>query len=440
MSGLLFSGERAFGLLERLAVGMGARPSGSEAEREAAEWIASEFRSLGLRTSVEEFEAEAGRVVSKRLEVVEPYRGEVPCEVMPLFGSTSPEGVEGDVVHLDTPDEEYVNPGVEGKVVLTSGSAQDRVRSYTALSRFRPLAIVFIEARPRVMAKSLWGSATYRERFGEIPVARVTYEDGLNLLERRATRLRLVAEAEKSKVRSRNVIGELEGSERPDEIVIVGGHYDTVLEVSGAGDNAGGTALVLELARVFMEKGSRRTMRFAAWGCEELGLLGSRDHARRLREESEKEKEGDEEKETELERVRLCVNLDVHGALLGTNAARVLGPPELTAAVKLLSKEKGTVFKVEESVYSSDGTSLSAVGVPSVSFSRDAGSNVFMHSAEDSVRWLRPEALQRQGEFIELFLTRYVSEAAAFPFERKIPEKQKKDVEEYFKRALRKLP
>jgi Zn-dependent M28 family amino/carboxypeptidase len=279
-----------------------------------------------------------------------------------------------------------------------------------------------------------------KERFGEFPAVRVTYEEGLKLLERKAKRVRLVAESEEMKVKSSNVIGELEGCERPEEIVLIGGHYDTVLEVPGAEDNAGGTAIVLELARVFKERGTKRTMRFIAWGCEELGLLGSRDYATRLREASEKAKKENEEVETELDMTLLCVNLDVHGAFIGTNSSNVLGPPDLTASVKLLSKETGAVFNVEESVYSSDGTSLSAVGVPSVSFSRRAPTNVLMHSTEDSVRWLSPKTLQAHGEFVELFLNRYVAEAAAFPFERTIPDKQKKDIEEYFKRALRKLP
>ncbi|MDH5792032.1 MAG: hypothetical protein OEZ44_07565, partial [Candidatus Bathyarchaeota archaeon] len=93
-----------------------------------------------------------------------------------------------------------------------------------------------------------------------------------------------------------------------------------------------------------------------------------------------------------------------------------------------------------EDVYSSDGTPLSAVGVPSVSLSRQAPTNVLMHSTEDVVRWLSPKTLQAQGEFAELFLTRYVAEAAAFPFERKVPDDHKKKIEEYFKRALRKMP
>jgi hypothetical protein len=63
-----------------------------------------------------------------------------------------------------------------------------------------------------------------------------------------------------------------------------------------------------------------------------------------------------------------------------------------------------------------------------------------MHSVEDDISWLNPRALHNQGRFIEEYLTRYVSEAAAFPFERKIPDKQKKEIEDYFKRSMRGMP
>jgi hypothetical protein len=108
--------------------------------------------------------------------------------------------------------------------------------------------------------------------------------------------------------------------------------------------------------------------------------------------------------------------------------------------VKLLSKEKGTVFAVSEGVYSSDGTPFSAVGVPSLSLSRETPTNLLMHSREDVEKWLCPEALEAHGLFAEEFLIRYAAEAAAWPFEKTIPEKQKKEIEDYFKKAGRKLP
>jgi hypothetical protein len=437
---LSFNGEKAFEYLKKLAVDIGSRPSGTNAERRSAEWILSEFKKLGLNAWFEEFEAFTGKVKKKKLEIIEPYRKEIYCEVMPLSGSTDPKGVTGDIIHLDSYDEEYVTENVVGKIIITSRGPSNRHRAFAQLKKYPPAGIIIIESTPRAMAKNLWGSPTYRKKYVDIPMVRVTFEDGVDLIKSKAKTIHLVAVTEEKTVKTQNVVAEVKGTLRSEEIILVGGHYDTVLEVSGAGDNAGGTAIMLELARIFQERGSKRTIRFVAWGCEELGLLGSREYAKKLREKSEAEKKDNEDAVTELDNTVLCLNLDVHGGLIGTNSARVLGPPELTTAVKLLSKEKGVVFSVSEAVYSSDGTPLSAVGVPSVSLSRQTPTNLLMHSREDEVKWLSPEVLCSHGLFAEEFLKRYVADAAAWPFERTIPKKQKKKIEEYFKRAGRKLP
>jgi leucyl aminopeptidase len=83
-----------------------------------------------------------------------------------------------------------------------------------------------------------------------------------------------------------NVIATLEGNSYPDSVCIIGGHYDNILStgdpfsiVPGANDNASGVAAALEIARV-MKKNNylpRNTIKFIAFGAEELGLLGSYD-------------------------------------------------------------------------------------------------------------------------------------------------------------------
>jgi len=140
---------------------------------------------------------------------------------------------------------------------------------------------------------------------------------------------------------------------------------------------------------------------------------------------------------TELEQHRLCVNLDVHGAVLGQNKAHVLGPADLTAAVRLLAKESGIAHEVQEQVYSSDGTPLAEGGIPSVSFSRDGGTTQYLHTPGDIIDYLGPEALERSGRFVEMFLRRYVAQAAVLPFERTIPDEHKKQIREYFEKRLR---
>lgn len=75
-----------------------------------------------------------------------------------------------------------------------------------------------------------------------------------------------------------NVIAEIPGTEKPDELVIVGGHIDSWDGARGTTDNGTGTATTIEAARLLMSAGAkpRRTIRFMLWSGEEQGLLGSR--------------------------------------------------------------------------------------------------------------------------------------------------------------------
>ena len=68
----------------------------------------------------------------------------------------------------------------------------------------------------------------------------------------------------------RNLSAEIPGSTRPDEIVIVGAHYDTVYDCPGADDNTSGIAALLELARLLKDRHPARTVRFVAFVNEEL--------------------------------------------------------------------------------------------------------------------------------------------------------------------------
>jgi hypothetical protein len=80
-----------------------------------------------------------------------------------------------------------------------------------------------------------------------------------------------------------NVIGDLPGTDLANEIVLIGGHFDSWQAGTGATDNATGCAAMMEVLRIFKDAGlrPRRTIRIALWGAEEQGLLGSRDYANR---------------------------------------------------------------------------------------------------------------------------------------------------------------
>ena len=104
-----------------------------------------------------------------------------------------------------------------------------------------------------------------------------------------------------------NVIAEIPGTEKPDEVVVVCGHLDSWHQATGTTDNGTGTASTLEAARILMAIGARpkRTIRFCLWGGEEQGLLGSNRHVTMRR--------------TEMDKVSAVLNHDT-----GTNWAQSL--------------------------------------------------------------------------------------------------------------------
>jgi len=76
-----------------------------------------------------------------------------------------------------------------------------------------------------------------------------------------------------------NVIADLPGREAPGEVLLIGAHYDAAPRAPGADDNGTGVAALLELARVLKDRPMRRTVRLAFFTLEEVGLVGSREHA-----------------------------------------------------------------------------------------------------------------------------------------------------------------
>lgn len=90
-----------------------------------------------------------------------------------------------------------------------------------------------------------------------------------------------------------NVIAEHRGKSLPDEVIIVGAHYDTVLGSPGADDNASGVAAIMELARLFASVETKRTIRFVAFANEEPPFfyskeMGSFYYAKSLKAKNEK--------------------------------------------------------------------------------------------------------------------------------------------------------
>jgi Zn-dependent M28 family amino/carboxypeptidase len=250
----------------------------------------------------------------------------------------------------------------------------------------------------------------------------------------------MTLKTERSKGKSYAVYAEVTGSEFPDEIIVIGGHMDTVPRDPGATDNAAGTATVLELARLYAQRGSKRTLRFAAWGSEEGGLVGSMKYVLELKKKHKDEIESDGYIEgyskTELEKHLLNINLDVLGMSIGINAFNVVGSQPLSEYVKALTSELGVHHEDSKGLYGSDHLSFANVGVPGVGFARHGVGTHYMHTSRDDISLIDVNQLKVIGDLVDVFISRTAAKGCVWPFERSIPTLSP-DLQEQLHRRIR---
>jgi carboxypeptidase Q len=169
---------------------------------------------------------------------------------------------------------------------------------------------------------------------------------------------------------SYNTIGEIIGSDKKDEVIMLGGHLDSWHAATGATDNAIGCAIMMEAARILKTLGvkPRRTIRVALWSGEEQGLLGSQAYV--------KAHFGSfEDPKPEYEKFGGYFNIDS-----GTGRVRgasVFGPPEAAAIIREAVAPfedlgvAGAIAGKSRNLGGSDNTSFSQAGLPGIGMGQD---------------------------------------------------------------------
>jgi carboxypeptidase Q len=171
-------------------------------------------------------------------------------------------------------------------------------------------------------------------------------------------------------VTSYNVTGELPGTDKKDEVIMLGGHLDSWHSATGATDNAIGCATMMEAARILkaIHAPLRRTVRVACWSGEEEGLLGSKAYVEQHFGTFEAEK-------PEWSKFNGYFNIDA-----GTGRARglsVFGPPEAAAVLREALAPfadlgfAGVIPTKSRNPGGTDSTSFNAAGIPGISAIQD---------------------------------------------------------------------
>ncbi len=280
----------AWNRIAELTERFGPRFSGTPALEQAIDWIIERMKADGL-DNVRGEPVMVPRWVrgSESAEMVQPRRQNLP--MLGLGGSiaTPAAGVTAEVMVVSSFDDLKARSSeARGKIVLfnvpftTYGqTVQYRTNGAIEAARAGAVASLVRSVTPYSMRTPHTGGMRYDSTVRRIPHAAITTED-TDMIDR------LIGRGEKVVVtlrmsartlpdaRSRNVIGELRGSELPDEVIVMGGHIDSWDVGRGAMDDAGGVVVAWEAIRLLDRLGlkPRRTIRVVGWTNEENGTRG----------------------------------------------------------------------------------------------------------------------------------------------------------------------
>jgi carboxypeptidase Q len=281
----------AFARLTLLTDAFGHRFSGSESLERAIDWILTEMRA----DSLENVRGEPVMVPrwvrgNESLRLLAPRPRSLP--MLGLGGSvaTPPEGLTADVLVVGSFDElRERSAEARGKIVLfdvpfTTYGQTVAYRANGAVEAARAGAVGSLvrSVTPYSQQTPHTGGMRYDSAVTRIPHAAITVEDAtmMRRMQERGERVRVnltMSARTLPDVQSRNVVAELRGSERPDEVVVLGGHIDSWDVGTGAMDDAGGSVAAWEAVKLMRRLGlrPRRTVRVVLWTNEENGLRGA---------------------------------------------------------------------------------------------------------------------------------------------------------------------
>lgn len=395
--------------LSELTDTIGPRLSGSRGAELAVRWAANEFRETGLRPRLEKVMVPKW-VRGEEIAYLPSHNDQrIVLTTLGMSIATPAEGIEAEVIEARSIDDvAALGDRAKGKIVLInhpmshalvqSGAAFQaygevaggRSRGAVEAAKIGAVAVLVRSLASGSMRNPHTGAMRYDDAVPKIPAAAVTTEDAdlLHRLLRRGAPVRLhlkLTPRTEPDVESANVVAEIRGSERPEEIVLVGGHLDSWDLGTGAIDNGSGVTMVLETMRIIqtLNLKPRRTIRAVLFMNEENGLRGARAYLA--------------QHESELANHVAAIETDAGvgepiGFVTTLTGANLEALRDL--AVPLISKTGATSWRSQTQT-GADTSVLVARGVPGFGFVPD-GRDYFNHhhAPSDTLDKVNPEHLR----------------------------------------------
>lgn len=285
--------DTAWRRLEWLSDRIGHRVSGSPQLEAAVAWAAEEMKKDGLVVRTEKVKVPRWVRGEESATLVAPFERELVMLGLGNSVGTPPEGVVGEVVVVRSWAELEAQGDLQGKIVLydvpftTYGeTVAFRSAGPSRAAKKGAIATLVRSVGPVSLRTPHTGTLRYDEAAPKVPAAALTLEDAALLARSVARgerpRVRLRMGATMGEAESANVVGDLVGSELPDEVVLLCGHLDSWDVGQGSTDDGGGCLAAWEAVRLVKRLGltPRRTLRVVLYVNEENGLRGAEGYAK----------------------------------------------------------------------------------------------------------------------------------------------------------------
>ena len=411
-------GKRAYALMEKMDY---VRVAGTDGELKAADVLYGEAAAMGLQPRYELFEIDAYDIHRAELEITKPCVKSFPVTGYGLSGDTGDEGLRAPFIYAENVND-ILLAQAKGKIVLVNvrpNGDQYRRMEEAGVAGFITVSGTLTDDREKTDLDVWFLSRNRHLKDGErrkIPGVAIRAVDAIELLRYEPAEAVITLRQTEKKITSCNVIVEIEGSDKADEWIAIGAHYDSVPFSHGMYDNASGSAIIMEACRHFAEHRPRRSLRFIWFGAEEKGLLGSLHHLKVCPDE--------------IKTTKLMINADLAGQVIGHHEFAVTAQKEVGGFLKFLAQEKGFGVTVKQNIYSSDSTVYADAGVPAFSFLR---AGTIGHNRYDAIKLCSPQTMEKTTEFMIYFTERIVN-SEMLPIPAGIPDDLKEKLDVYFGR------
>lgn len=409
--------NEAYDDLEELSDYIGGRVTGSTQAGQAIQWGLQKMRAMGLENvRAEKWQISRGWTrVSADAELVVPNHRRLSIDSMGWVGSTKEGGEEAEVVavNVNQLDDEMKNNSAKwsGKVLLVvrKGAAPPPGQNAGGFAKFGDFlkkahavhAVAIIGGQgggfPAGMHLTHTGAMGF-DTYYEIPVVSMIAED-VQQLERfidhgKTVRLKINVQNKVSSgpVDSANVVGEIRGTEHPEQVIVVGGHLDSWDLADGATDDGCGVATTLGAAKAIKLSGfkPKRTIRFVLFTGEEQGLLGSLAYTKTHKDELPNH-------------VAALILDNGQGPVVKLNLG---GRDDLVPAVKKFAdsvQSFGEVTVDDNTSFGTDAGPFILAGLPGINMGQDSPEYKYTHhSAVDTFDKVKPDLLTRDATVMGL--------------------------------------